>query len=521
MNHFDVLLTLESDVSVPATGATLSGRPSLHHLPGASLRGAMAARLYGPDEDAAFVTFHTHAVQFGNAYPAWFDGRHWHAALPWPLTFKKPKVTKAGDPAFHNSAAVELTEQHSVVREPHWLLMKPGGQAARWSVRTSGGLRTTISPSGKASDGLLFQMDAITSGQTFVARIYAESAATLAQLRAEFDGTVLTIGRSRSAEYGRVRCEVLAEPVHGWTGGSTGEETDPLHTVPKFLSIYLASDTALVDALGMPQLAPTAAAFGLDGTQWTWNAARSELDVRSWSPWVSVWRRPDVARHVLTAGSVVTFERVQGGAQPDAAALRTWRDRVQSAGVGAWRNEGLGRVLVAPAWLSKEALPGVEALEEATTDTVPPESIAKAPFMRWADEAHAAASMHAEVMDYVMAFADGRIGQQIVKERLISNSQWGQLRYAAQQALRQGKPAQFIGAFQKVAAKGVSGLKWKQRLRGTTIIEQLTDSLETIDDLGMRCRAAVELATEMTLRNSVRHQSDAQNAAAPQQGADA
>lgn len=495
MNHLDLLLTLESDVSVPATAATLSGRSSLHYLPGASLRGAAAARLYGHNEDAAFDIFHTHQVQFGNAYPAWFDGKTYYACVPWPLSFKKPKGEAQGGPAYRNSATGPLPGQHGVVREPVWLLAGGATDLRTYGVRTSGGLRTTVAASGKASDGLLFQMDAITSGQQFVARVRVAEQGVLEKLRRELDGQTLNIGRSRNAEYGRVHCQVLAESL---VKGAE-DAAEPLAAVPSHLHVYLLSDVALVDELGSPVLVPTPEAFGLDPAEWSWDPVRSELDSRSYSPWVSAWRRPDMERYVIAAGSVVTFAALNQGSA-DLRKLNEQCTELHATGVGQYRYDGLGRVIVQPRWLQTPKIDDAKPCESEAVGAALPPPIVDAPFMQWVRREYDNAGELGGVLLAVNSFADEPVGKAIITGRMIPNSQWGQLQYAAQKALR-GEPESLIPSFRRVADKGVSGLKWSQKVAGQPVVEHVTKLLEREKNAQRRCRLASELATEMRLRS--------------------
>lgn len=514
MNHIDLLLTLESDVSVPASAATLSGRSSLHYLPGASIRGAVAAQLYERDEDAAFTLFHTHGVQFGNAYPAWFDGVSYHSSLPWPLSFKKPKGGRSDGPTYRNCAAAPLEGQHSVVREPVWMIASGSAGVQTIGVRSSGGLRTTIATDGKASDGLLFQMDAITSGQEFVARIHVANAEMTVALVQELDGALLSIGRSRNAEYGRVRCKVLSEPLSGL--GDRGIAASP--AVPDRLRLYLLSDVALVDALGSPQLVPTPQAFGLDSDAWRWDPVRSEIDTRSYSPWVGAWCRPDMERYVIIAGSVVTFTR-SSGTGPSVDVLSAQCATMSTEGVGRYRYDGLGRVLVEPEWLDGVEIDATPLLSAGDAVARLPGSVENEPFIQWVRQEHHASDTFGEVMREVVEFARSTAGKAIIKGRMIPNSQWGQLQYAAQRALRQD-PETLIPAFKKVAEKGVSGLKWKQRFAGESVLDRVTNLLNGVQDPEQRCRVAVELATEMRLRNDA-HRNQQNQSSDEQQGVDA
>ncbi len=329
-------LTLLEDCVFSERNATEGGHRGLDRIPGQTLLGAAAARLYArfaARGDDAYTAFHSGRVRFLDGLPS--DGEA--IAYPIPLAWHRPKSGGSDATAYNFARGKgELPDgaQPKQMREgyvfPDGGHLEPGR-----SLR----MKTAIDPkTGHAAEAQLFGYESLTRGQTFLAWIEADGEAQglleeiLATLK---DGEVL-LGRSRSAEYGRVRVELVqnVEAIrHGPIEGKT-------------LSLWLLSDLALADKYGRPTLEPTPQAFGFDDGRILWN--KTFLRSRRYSPW-NVYRHGyDRERLLLTAGGVITLE-LRDAPTPEQL------DRLK-AGVGLYRESGLGRVWIEPSLLARETV---------------------------------------------------------------------------------------------------------------------------------------------------------------------
>jgi hypothetical protein len=213
-------------------------------------------------------------------------------------------------------------------------------------------LRTAIDRrSGRARDGFLFAFDSLAAGTKFAARLEADPDVSEALLDRVVDALVgqpARIGRSRNTEFGRVR---IQRAEGSFAQALAALETPSVGPGP-LVPILVVSDLALRDPdSASPTLTPSSATFGMGARgSFDWDGEcldRSCLRTRSWSPFHGARRRPDLERQVIVAGSVITV-RLQAG-----ATVADLRARL-AAGVGDYRAEGLGRVLVAPALLAGE-----------------------------------------------------------------------------------------------------------------------------------------------------------------------
>ncbi len=331
-------LTCLSDVAVSARAASVGGHDVLPYLPGSQLLGAAAARLYDrlleTDREACWRIFHGAALRFGAAYPV----RSVRAvSYPVPLSWHHDKHVDPGGARLHAERIVNLSAR-DVERRPRMKQLREGyvdpyGALVQPLIRES--LRTAVDPrSGRARTGLLYEVNALREGTRLLARIDADDELVLEPvLEALLAEGELLIGRSRHAELGLVRVRRLDEAPRGFAC-----EAEPPRDEALF---WCVSDLAWRDvATGQPRLVPPPQAFGLPSS-WRFAPERSFVRTRSYSPFNGHRRRPDLERQVLVAGSVLVY----AGDPPCEP------ERVRKAiapGVGAWREEGLGRVIYAP-----------------------------------------------------------------------------------------------------------------------------------------------------------------------------
>ena len=109
------------------------------------------------------------------------------------------------------------------------------------------------------------------------------------------------------------------------------------------MTLFLVSDLAL-EKNGRPVLTPQGDDIGLPGA--SIDLTRSFLRTRRYTPWNAYHNTRMTERQVICHGSVLTFT----GVTPDK--VEEWR-KAFSQGLGLYRQEGLGSILVNPAFVLK------------------------------------------------------------------------------------------------------------------------------------------------------------------------
>ena len=332
MSRHTLIVTLDSDVIFTAQGATVGRPDTLERVPGATLLGAAAGRLYSgllPEEQLA--AFHLARVRFGDGLPLAPDGT---LGVPVPASWHQPK----DDKGTVDLSQVPRNDQQLKQLRGSWV--SPGGEGwLGWRVSTTESMRTAIDETGRAREGLLYGFVAIRAGARFTATVEGEDEALTQQVADSLCAAPIRVGRSRGTEFGRANVRKAADNL-----AELESNRAPRDGLVRALCL---SDVALIDAAtGMPRLVPSPADVGLPAG-WRWDADMSFLRFRRYSPFNSTRARPDRERQVVAAGSVLTF--THAGAAAPLAEMR----RHTAQGVGEYREAGLGRVLVEPKVLAK------------------------------------------------------------------------------------------------------------------------------------------------------------------------
>jgi len=339
--------TLIEDVVVNERAATEGGHAGLDYLPGMLLLGAAAARLYaGLSRPDAYRLFHAGQVRFGDALPLADDRPCW----PMPLCWHEQKGVSAVSDGRLDADKVRNLQFGGFPDGIQPKQLRAGyvrTDGYRLSVRQALRMKTAIDPqTGRVAEAQLFGYEAIAAGQAFVARIQGDDdlpdALWDALIAALSEAGELLLGRSRSAEYGRVRVAI-------WNDTATLEPAEAKAGPPRQLTLWCLSDLALLDDWGQPTLAPTPAALGLTRGAIDWE--HSFLRFRRYAIWNAYRDGYDLERQVVQRGSVITLTLKEQDPPWTAG------ERAQfTGGVGMHREAGLGWVCL-DAQLLAQALP--------------------------------------------------------------------------------------------------------------------------------------------------------------------
>lgn len=329
-------LRLLDRVVLSRTAATAGGHETLDYIPGSALLGVAAGALYRKCRDS-WLLFHSGKVRFSNAYPVTSDGS---MGLPSPLSYFVEKASASrgslgpglGDFIDRSMRDSEEGAQLSQVRGLYLT-----GDGRRVGVDRSNTLRTAIDERrGTAKENALYDYQSISAGSRFVGFVDldTEDECFADEIASAFNCGSIRLGRSRSAEYGRVAVAVERIDL----------STDPRRTrsTPSDIDhrIYCVSDIALFDLYGSPKRDIAGEDFGLPGTVVDWG--RSHLRHRRYSPFNAALRTYESERIVVEKGSV--FVLVGNTPRREGMAV-----------VGAHREGGLGQIWYDPPFLGRPA----------------------------------------------------------------------------------------------------------------------------------------------------------------------
>lgn len=341
---------LRSDVVVSEESATTGGHACLSFLPGACFLGSVASKLYSRLNGKSFDVFHSGAVRFGNAYPADEEGM---PTFPIPLSWHVPKGEKAYDGSKLLQDKIFNLSRLSSETEGNWKDNAVQPKQIREGFFTEEGtfvnpstcyhLKTAIerSAGGRAAESQLFGYESLDAGGIWYFSVdFDDNVSHDIQVLVENSLTKspIRVGRSRSAEYGLVE----VQKIDGSALSYNAVEGNPA-------LFYCLSDAALRDPeTGGPTLIPVASHFCLDGTA-KLMPEKSFIRTRTYAPFNGRRRANDLERQVICKGSVIAFQ-VGEMTSKDLEEIQ----KKLSRGVGVYRHDGLGKVLLNPRFLSSE-----------------------------------------------------------------------------------------------------------------------------------------------------------------------
>ena len=341
MEHYAELnLELLDEVVLSSRSVTVGEHQSLDYIPGSVLLGWAASQLYSKlTADQAFMVFHSGQVRFGNGLPL-LDGNG--KTHPMPLCWHEDKGGESAirDGRLDAEKLFNMAHGKPVdLKQPRQL--RKGYVAENGTVMQplkSYRMKTAIdADKGTAKESQLFGFESLQRGQCFAANIAADKSvpADLFNVVVNVFDQTLRIGRSRSAQYGRVKSKVVGHnPV-----------SQPDIVGQKSLSLWLQSDLAVRDKNGMPTLLPESpTVLGLPVGRL--KLEKSFVRFRSYAPYNAHHRCYESDRQVIVAGSVLHYEFDEPLTSSDAELL--------ADGLGVYREAGLGAVCANHSWLQSK-----------------------------------------------------------------------------------------------------------------------------------------------------------------------
>lgn len=446
MKSFQYTARLVTDAVISERSTTTGGHRCLDYIPGACLLGAVAAKLYDSLGQDAFTVFHSGKVRFGNAYPLSDAGE---PALPVPFAWHAAKGEEMNGSVANVKNLLYATaaqhkeweeggDQQKQLRSGYFTLSGDHVEPAR-RYR----LKTAINRErmGMAEESQLYGYQSLQAGSRwhFCVEFDADVCDAVQQkVRAALGGTI-RIGRSRTAEYGVLEAAAAPVSVTGIAAaGSSGSQ----------LALYCLSDVALVDGHGFPTLSPEAALIGLDGA--AFDAGRSYLRIRSYAPFNGKRRRFDLERQVIAKGSILVY-----GGEFTNDAVRSFQERINT-GIGLYRQEGLGKIVANPAFLSGFGFTPGEAVRLPVSE--PAAAVApQSPLAGWLLARAAEQEQARKTIEQVERWVTDLISGPCPK-----NSQWGQLRNIAfQETTIEG----IRERVKRLCTEGVSQKQWSKAVK--------------------------------------------------------
>lgn len=455
-----------ADLVLSVASATEGAHGSLDFIPGGCFLGVAASRLYGAGGERSWRLFHSGKVRFGDAHPSVRGVR----GLRVPAALFRPKFGGEERYVHHRVGDFDkvLPLQLKQCRDGFYAFSS--GVATQVDVSRAFSIKSAYDAEKRRSeDEKMFGYESIARGTEFLFEVEFDDDAL--DLRNDVVAALLgerRIGRSRSAQYGLVRIERADFAPVATSLERLGE-----------VVVYADGRLIFFDDNGMPTFRPTPAQLGIDAPDSSIVWEKCQVRTFQYAPWNFKRQSFDADRCGIEKGSVFVVE--------------TSATMGVTAYVGAYRNEGFGKVVYNPAFL----------------DVVPGENGRSKSLFRKAEvgEKERAESCAAEVPQTpLLSFLRRereRAGRTAVAYRLVDEfvktnrglfrgevfaSQWGTIRSFAMSS-----SDAIIERIEDYLDHGVARDKWEERGRRSALLSFLRNKV----DVAVLRDVVINLAAEM------------------------
>lgn len=452
--------TLLSDVVLSESSATEGRHRGLDIIPGGNFLGIAASAIYGAADERSRTIFHSGAVRFGDAHPAFKqpDGKLTRT-LRIPADCYYPKLNKIYDECYLSHLIEKDSEdlKEMQLKQARSGLYAFSAQTAQEvKVDKTYAIKTAYDTKNrKSKDEQIFGYECIHKGSVYLFDVSIDQRA--AQYRPDIVGALSGdrhIGRSRSAQYGWVKIEVIQGAAISGTASSAATSNEESGNGGEVL-VYADGRLVFFDDEGMPTLRPKAIDLGLAGEiDWT----RSQVRSFHYAPWNNKRQAYDSERCGIEKGSVFVVKPLEPGDCKPAAA------KSGNGHVGVYQNEGFGDVIYNPYFLTaagpdgkstlkylkaKEGIEKTGAVGSKTPDT---------PLLLYLKTQQKAKAYEWSIYDAVDKFVEDNV--QKFRGAAFA-SQWGTIRGIAMAS----KPEKVRANIDKYLDHGVARGKWEDRGR--------------------------------------------------------
>lgn len=470
--------TLLSDIIINQKAATEGSQQTLDFIPGNNFLG-IAASIYEElaQENKNMIAFHSQSIRFGDAFPLIIDDNgKAKKALRVPASFYTPKIKTDGASAYYQQYAYDQTvdrsnQQLKQCRKGFYVFEEGVGQEV--PVLKSFAIKSAYDRKlRRSADQQMYGYESLQEGSCWAFDVCFDDGVP-SDLPDKIEHALLgdkSVGRSRTAQYGLVRIEVLKEDLK--------EDTTQIQN-DSYVLIYAESRLIFLDEFGLPTFTPQAKDLGFEDGDICWN--KSQIRTFQYAPWNSKRQARDADRCGIEKGSVIYIDR-------------TNTTQEKALFVGSYQCEGFGKILINPDFLEVKPNTNGEALyslreqgplikNERTTKSLGDYDNKLFAYLQKTQNDHMCKTYIYEVVsDFVTNY----------KKYFESDdfaSQWGAIRNIAM--LHKGK-AEITNYLTEYITNGVASDKWSEKKR----CGLLRNFLDRLEEQHVQL-AVINLASEM------------------------
>jgi len=345
MTKLNFICEFKSDIVLHSSSNTEGKIDRFDYIAGSNFLG-MVARKYLDFGSGAFEVFHSGAVRFGDGHIIHRDKETFHAPFAWFA----PKGVSLKD-ALEKK---ELYNEHFLTKDEYDTFIKDGKQLKqqRAGFITANGELVKVEHNyrqksaydkykRRSKDSTMFGYYSLPKGTKWTFSVEMDNDSYKDKI-IEILNSSKRLGKSRSAEYGRVKISFVDES----NTKTIPQALKPIKIDSKhYIFLYAKSRLALTNQ-GLNSYQFDLVSLGLDNSsKIAWS--KSQIRTSRYTPYVAIRDNRDPERLVIDKGSVIAIE-VSEDFDVEAYSQRVER------GLGFYLSEGHGKVVVNPYFLATE-----------------------------------------------------------------------------------------------------------------------------------------------------------------------
>ena len=323
--------TLLSDVILNQKAATEGPNQTLDFIPGNCFLGIVASQYSTFEKETAMEIFHSGKVRFGDAHPSQGNMR----GLKVPASMYYPKLSKPSEKLYIHHAIDHFeklkADQPKQCRNGFYDFSST--QAMQITTETNFAIKSAYDRCQRRSkDEQMFGYESLQKGLELFFEVQVDTDGLAKVIHDALVGDNKRVGRSRTAQYGLVKIEE-------WNYEEIQSGTPENGQVV----VYADGRLMFLDESGIPVFRPTVDQLGLpDGARIVWE--KSQIRTFQYAPWNFKRQCFDADRCGIEKGSVFVIDVSKCNTLPELA----------SQYIGAYRNEGFGKVIYNPKFLQAQ-----------------------------------------------------------------------------------------------------------------------------------------------------------------------
>ena len=461
--------TLQSDIILSQDSSSEGNQYCLDFIPGNNFLGIVAGQLYNTlNKDEALKVFHSGKVRFGDAHPS-IEGKPRGLKVPGAMFY--PKLKKPSEECYIHHLIPNPDDdsikglQLKQCREGFYAFEENSGKPVCFNKNYA--IKSAYdSEKRRSKDGKMFGYQSLPEGLVLYFEIESELDDTTNRKIVEAIVGKKHIGHSRTAQYGLV--DIIE---HDFKEADSTDKTF-VNEGKQYATVYADGRLIFFDENGEPTFQPTAEQLGFEATD-TIDWSKSQVRTFQYSPWNGKRHTYDTDRCGVEKGSVFVVK---------------CKSTPSKTYIGAYNNEGFGKVIYNPAFLAGDNMD--KAL--CTLEEKPKEEKRKAgqidantPLLMFLKQQKDAAESTQKLYDAVNDFVNEN-GNKFKGDQFAS--QWSSIRNIA---MITPDEAEIPEKVLKFLEHGVAKDKWEEGKRKDTLKKFMENNKANIRDI------IINLASEM------------------------